>query len=58
VNVTFSRTWTTTPLQAALAQAGIDDDDEVETEAMGVEPARVKVSITVGASFDLKPKAK
>jgi len=46
-------------LQAARAQAGIDDEDgEVETEAMGVEPARVKVTITVMASFDLKPKSK
>jgi uncharacterized protein YggE len=43
-------------LQMARAQAGIDDDEGNDTEALGAEPGPVKINVTVTAAFDLKRK--
>jgi hypothetical protein len=41
-------------IQMARAQAGLDDDEANDTEALGVEPGPVKINVTIMAVFDLK----
>jgi hypothetical protein len=43
-------------LQMARSQSGGDDDASNDSEALGVEPGPVKISVTVMAAFDLKRK--
>ena len=43
-------------LQMARAEAGTDDDESNDAEALGAEPGPVKINISVMAAFDLKRK--
>ena len=43
-------------LQMARAEAGMEDDEGNDTEALGTEPGPVKINVTVRAAFDLKRK--